>query len=61
MQEMSNGETRSDNMDMVYVIFRVYNLGQQGMRMKVYVDPEMMRVREELLFTAEGWSVVPAC
>lgn len=60
MQEMSNGETQSDNMDMVYVIFRVYNLGQQGMRMKVYVDPEMMRVREELLFTAEGWSVVPA-
>lgn len=60
MQEMSNGETRSDNMDMVYVIFRVYNLGQQGMRMKVYVDPEMMRVREELLFTAEGWLVVPA-
>lgn len=57
---MSNGETQSDNMDMVYVIFRVYNLGQQGMRMKVYVDPEMMRVREELLFTAEGWSVVPA-
>lgn len=57
---MSNGETRSDNMDMVYVIFRVYNLGQQGMRMKVYVDPEMMRVREELLFTAEGWLVVPA-
>ncbi|XRM42034.1 hypothetical protein ABZX51_005272 [Aspergillus tubingensis] len=60
MQEMSNGETQSDNMDMVYVIFRVYNLGQQGMRMKVYVDPEMRRVREELLFTAEGWSVVPA-
>ena len=60
MQEMSNGETQSDNMDMVYVIFRVYNLGQQGMRMKVYVDPEIMRVREELLFTAEGWLVVPA-
>ncbi|PWY74068.1 hypothetical protein BO83DRAFT_407964 [Aspergillus eucalypticola CBS 122712] len=60
MQEMSNGETQSDNMDMVYVIFRVYNLGQQGMRMKIYVDPEMMRVREELIFTAEGWSVVPA-
>ena len=59
MQEMSNGETQSDNMDTVYVIFRVYNLGQQGMRVKVYVDPEMMRVREELLFTAEGWSVVP--
>lgn len=60
MQEMSNGETQSDNMDMVYVIFRVYNLGQQGMRVKVYVDPEVMRVRGELLFTAEGWSVVPA-
>lgn len=60
MQEMSNGETQSNNMDMVYVIFRVYNLGQQGMRMKVYVDTEMMRVRGELLFTVEGWSVVPA-
>lgn len=60
MQEMSNGETQSDNMDTIYVIFRVYNLGQRGMRVKVYVDPEMMRLREELLFTAEGWSVVPA-
>ena len=60
MQEMSNGGTQSDNMDTIYVIFRVYNLGQQGMRVKVYVDPETMRVREELLFTAEGWSVVPA-
>ncbi|RDH24776.1 hypothetical protein M747DRAFT_252824 [Aspergillus niger ATCC 13496] len=60
MQEMSNGETQSDNMDTIYVIFRVYNLGQRGMRVKIYVDPEMMRLREELLFTAEGWSVVPA-
>lgn len=30
------------------------------MKVKVYVDPEMMRVKEELIFTAEGWSIIPA-
>ena len=27
--------------------------------MKVYVDPDFMRERRELSFTAETWSIVP--
>ncbi|GKZ34319.1 hypothetical protein AbraIFM66950_004548 [Aspergillus brasiliensis] len=54
MQQTSNGESQSETTHEVYVIFRVFHLGQQGMKVKVYVDPEMMRVKEELLFTAEG-------
>ncbi|PWY95999.1 hypothetical protein BO94DRAFT_601049 [Aspergillus sclerotioniger CBS 115572] len=60
MQEMSNGKSQSENADVVYVIFRVYDLGQRSMNVKVYVDPEVRRVREELVFTAESWSVVPS-
>ncbi|KAH6876838.1 hypothetical protein B0T10DRAFT_497374, partial [Thelonectria olida] len=45
--------------DRVYVIFRVYNVGQDSIGVKVLVDPESMRGRE-LAFTAETWSIVPA-
>ena len=43
----------------VYVIFRVYNLGQDKMGLKVYVDPETHRSQGKLLFTGNEWSVVP--
>ncbi|OCL02139.1 hypothetical protein AOQ84DRAFT_424260 [Glonium stellatum] len=59
MQNMSNGESGFSNPDCVYVIFRVFNLGQGGVGLRVYVDPDVMRMKGELSFTAETWSVVP--
>jgi hypothetical protein len=41
-------------------MFRVFNLGQDSAGLKVLVDPEGMRLRQELAFTAEKWSVVPS-
>jgi hypothetical protein len=47
------------NTDTIYVIFRVYYLGRAGMDLKIYMDPEALRLSGELEFTAETWSVVP--
>lgn len=46
---------------MIYVIFRVYQLDQddQGPGLKIYVDPEALRLSGELEFSSQGWSVVP--
>jgi hypothetical protein len=51
---------RTRNLDRIYVIFRVYNIGQDSVGLKVLVDPEGMRSRQELAFTPEKWSVVPS-
>ncbi len=49
-----------ENTESIYTVFRVYNLGQGGMGLKIYVDPETLRLNEELEFTSEGpWSVIP--
>lgn len=32
---------------------------QDSIGMKIYVDPNALRQQEELLFTAETWSIVP--
>ncbi|KAL1863985.1 hypothetical protein Daus18300_007950 [Diaporthe australafricana] len=48
-----------DVRDVIYVIFRVYNLGCDGMGLKIYLDPESLRLSGELSFTADTWSVVP--
>ena len=42
----------------LYVVFRVFNLGKDSVGLRVLVDPESMRQREELAFTAETWTVV---
>lgn len=44
----------------IYVIFRVYYLGQDSMGLEIYVDPEALRIKEQLKFQSEGWTVVPA-
>lgn len=59
MQNTSHGESGSEDLDSIYVILRVFNVGQDSAGMKVYVDPDFMRERRELSFTAETWSVVP--
>jgi hypothetical protein len=46
--------------DSIYVIFRVYNLGQESMGLKIYMDPGTLRRNGSLDFTAEQWSVEPA-
>ena len=59
MQEMSNGESGLDHPDGIYVVFRVFNLGQKSIGMRLYVDPDVIRARKELSFTAESWTIVP--
>lgn len=58
MRDFSYDQTR--NINRVYMIFRVFNLGQDTVGLKVLVDPEGLRLRRELAFTAEKWSVVPS-
>lgn len=59
--QMQNATLSAGNTSVIYVIFRVYQLdqGNQGPGLKVYVDPEALRLSGELNFTAQTWSVVP--
>ena len=43
----------------IYVICRVFNLGEEDMGMRIYVDPWNMKQNEELKFTETNYSVVP--
>jgi hypothetical protein len=44
----------------VYMILRVFEIESEGqIGMKVYVDPEQLKLDEELIFTGESWSVIP--
>lgn len=47
------------NTNFIYAIFRVYRLGQDNMGLRVYLDPESLRLSGQLEFTAETWTVVP--
>ncbi|KAK8038631.1 hypothetical protein PG993_007042 [Apiospora rasikravindrae] len=58
-RRMQENTTTMGNRDTIYVIFRVYNLGCENMGLRIYLDPEELRVSERLKFTAESWSVVP--
>ena len=44
----------------VYVILRVFNLGQKDMGLRVYLDPESLRLDKKLDFTAESYTIVPS-
>ncbi|OGM49543.1 hypothetical protein ABOM_001651 [Aspergillus bombycis] len=59
MQSFSEGASGSRGSENIYIIFRVFNIGTNSVAMKVYVDPERMRRNRHLLFTADGWSIVP--
>lgn len=59
MKDMSNGESGSVNPATVYVIFRVFNLDKDSVDLRIYVDPEVMREKRALVFTAKTWTVVP--
>lgn len=43
----------------VYMIFRVYSLGGDNLRAKIYLDPETLRQGGMLRFTPESYSVTP--
>ncbi|KAJ5646964.1 hypothetical protein N7490_003336 [Penicillium lividum] len=43
----------------VYLIFRVFDICGGNLGMKVYLDPEQLRLDEGLVFTEQSWSVVP--
>lgn len=61
MQDASQAPTgQEQQLDQVYVIFRVYNIGLDSVGVRVLIDPESMRRRGELSFTAENWSVTTA-
>ncbi|KAI1297487.1 hypothetical protein F5Y03DRAFT_386916 [Xylaria venustula] len=52
-----NGNDNAGNT--IYVIFRVYWLGQEDMGLAIYVDPESLRMSGHLKFQGELWTVVP--
>ncbi|RWA07221.1 hypothetical protein EKO27_g7884 [Xylaria grammica] len=59
-QRMRDNAITANNTEKIYAIFRVYYLGQENMGLKVYIDPEALRLSGQLEFAADTWSVVPA-
>ncbi len=57
IQDNVNGSDNTGNT--IYVIFRVYWLGQEDMGLAIYLDPESLRRSGHLKFQSELWSVVP--
>ena len=43
----------------VYIILRVFNLNNDDIDMRLYVDPAGMEERRDLILTPEPYSVVP--
>ncbi|ROW15001.1 hypothetical protein VPNG_03422 [Cytospora leucostoma] len=60
-QRMRDNELTPGNNDAIYVIFRVYNLGRadRPLGLRVYLDPETLRLSGQLEFTADTWRVTP--
>ncbi|KAI1118839.1 hypothetical protein F5Y14DRAFT_397902 [Nemania sp. NC0429] len=57
IQDNANGSESTGNT--IYVIFRVYWLGQEDIGLAIYLDPESLRRSGQLKFQSELWSVVP--
>ncbi len=60
MQDLSNGTSGREKQESIYVIFRVYDLGQARVGLKIYMDPETMRSKRLLSFREDTWSVTPS-
>ena len=43
----------------IYIIARVFNLGQDNMGMRLYVDPASMKYSRELIFQPNSYVVTP--
>ncbi|KAJ5633677.1 hypothetical protein N7528_001519 [Penicillium herquei] len=50
---------RSGGHSEVYLILRVFEIRGSSIGMRVYLDPEQLRLDGGLVFTGETWSVVP--
>lgn len=63
MRSLTNGVSRTQNQDTIYVIFRVFNLNHDDVGLKIFVDPERLRQTGELMFTwnqsYRKWEVEP--
>jgi hypothetical protein len=59
MQSSTNGPSGHENQGVVYVLFRVFNLGRRSMGVVLYVDPEEHRRAGRLSFKRDKWTVVP--
>lgn len=55
MQDAHNARDRS----CVYMLLRVSHIADQGIGMQVYLDPEQLRLNDDLQFTPESYTVVP--
>ena len=58
MQEMRIKPTEQTESE-IYVIFRVYYLGSEGMGLKIYVDLASLQQEGRLIFSPESYSVYP--
>lgn len=43
----------------IYLICRVYNLGQDNIGFRIYIDPYTMHIKGELEFTPDAYAVTP--
>lgn len=56
MQDIHNNRRQRKQ---VYMILRVFGIESNSPGVRVYMDPEELRVSGALVFTGEAWSVVP--
>jgi hypothetical protein len=59
MQDLTATASGDPSSSAIYAVFRVFNLGMGRPGVRIYLDPEAMRQKGDLEFTAETWSVVP--
>ncbi|KAI3321153.1 hypothetical protein HD806DRAFT_537803 [Xylariaceae sp. AK1471] len=58
-RDMRDNVLTANDTGSIYAIFRAYWLGQDHMDLKIYLDPESLRLSGQLKFTAETWSIIP--
>lgn len=43
----------------IYMIFRVFDMGKRSIGVRIYMDPDQMRLDGTLRFSADRWTVTP--
>jgi hypothetical protein len=59
MQDNTNGSCRVDSTGSIYLVFRVFNLRGGEIGLRIYADPEVLRQKRELMFSADKYAVTP--
>ena len=58
MEKLKSGSRNLDaGMDEIYLILRVYKLGQEDMGMRIPLDPATMKDAGHLIFEPESYTV----